>query len=277
VSVVPTRVGFVGLGSQGGPMARRIIDAGFPTTLWARRTATLEPFGDTAASVAEGLPELGAASDVLGVCVVDDAGVDEILRGPEGALAGMADGSIVVIHSTVHPDTCLQLQADFPRLHVIDAPVSGGGIKAEVGELLVMVGGPVEILDRCRPVLETFGNPVLHLGPLGSGQEVKVLNNTVFAAQLALAAEVFDLAAARQLDQEAVATVLLSGSGRSYAAEVVAGSSFDLTGLAAIAGELLAKDVGILVDRAGLTDSTLLAAADAGLGHLGATRPRPRE
>jgi 3-hydroxyisobutyrate dehydrogenase-like beta-hydroxyacid dehydrogenase len=255
-------------------MARRIVDAGFATTLWARRPESLGPFVDTAAAIAMTPRELGAASDVLGVCVVDDAGVDDVLRGPDGALAGMADGAIVVIHSTVHPTTCVRLQADFPKLHVIDAPVSGGGMKAAVGELLVMAGGSMDVIDRCRPVLETFGDPILHLGPLGSGQEVKVLNNTVFAAQLALAAEVFELAVARHLDRDAVATVLLNGSGRSYAAEVVAGSSFDLTGLAEIAGDLLAKDVGILVERTGLTESALLVAADAGLRALGTTRPR---
>ncbi len=86
MSADATRVGFVGLGSQGGPMARRIIDAGFPTTLWARRPESLEPFADTPAAVAGSLGELGAASDVLGVCVIDDAGVDEVLRGPDGAL-----------------------------------------------------------------------------------------------------------------------------------------------------------------------------------------------
>ena len=81
-----TRVGFVGLGSQGAPMARRIIDAGFPTTLWARRAASLEPFADTAAAIAATPAELGAACDVLCLCVVDDAGVEEVLRGPDGAL-----------------------------------------------------------------------------------------------------------------------------------------------------------------------------------------------
>ena len=268
-----TRVGFVGLGSQGGPMARRIIEAGFPTTLWARRPESLEPFADTPAAVAGSLGELGAASDVLGVCVIDDAGVDDVLRGPDGALAGMADGAVVVVHSTVHPTTCLRLQENFPALHVIDAPVSGGGHKAASGELLVMAGGPAEIVNRCRPVLETFGDPVLHLGPLGSGQETKVLNNTVFAAQLALAAEVFELAAARELDPAAVAEVLAGGSGRSYAAEVVAGGGYDLVGLSPFAGELLAKDVGILVDRGAPTDSALVTAADAALTRMGTARP----
>ncbi len=272
-----TRVGFVGLGSQGGPMARRIADAGIPVTLWARRSASLEPFEDSAAGIAASRHDLGAASDVLCVCVVDDAGVDDVLRGPDGALATMADGSVVVVHSTVHPATCLRLQEDFASLRFLDAPVSGGGHKAAAGELLVMVGGPDDVVARCRPVLETYGDPVLHVGALGAGQEVKLLNNAVFAAQLALATEVFELAGARGLDQHAVATILSSGSGRSYAAEVVAGSGFGLDGLAPLAGPLLAKDVGILVDRAGLTDSMLLAAADAALARMGVRRGSGRE
>ena len=155
---------------------------------------------------------LGAASDILGICVVDDAGVDDVLRGPDGALAAMADGSVVIVHSTVHPHTCLRLQDDFPNLRVLDAPVSGGGHKAAEGELFVMVGGPTEVVEWCRPVLETFGDPVLHMGGLGSGQEAKILDNAVFAAQLAVAAEVFALAAARGLDRQAVATVVSNGS-----------------------------------------------------------------
>jgi len=269
-----TRVGFVGLGSQGGPMARRVVDGGYETTLWARRPESLEPFADTSAKVAATPRELGAASDVLCICVVDDAGVDEVLRGPDGALAAMADGSVVVVHSTVHPATCVRLQSDFPQLHVIDAPVSGGGHKAAANELLVMVGGPVDVVERCRPIFETFGDPVLHVGPVGAGQEVKLLNNMVFTAQLGLAAELFELAEKRGLDQAAVSSILASGSGRSYAAEVVAGGGFDLDGLAAVAGALLAKDVGILAAHAGLTDSALFDAANAALERMGVARER---
>lgn len=182
-----TRVGFVGLGSQGGPMARRIIDAGYPTTLWARRPTTLEAFGDTDVAIASTPGELGVASDVLCVCVVDDADVDEVLRGPGGALASMAAGSTIVVHSTVHPAACVRLQEDYPRLNFLDAPVSGGGHKAAAGELLVMVGGAAEVVERCRPVLESFADPVLHIGPLGAGHQAKLLNNAVFTAQLTLA------------------------------------------------------------------------------------------
>jgi 3-hydroxyisobutyrate dehydrogenase-like beta-hydroxyacid dehydrogenase len=140
-----------------------------------------------------------------------------------------------------------------------------------------MVGGPTDVVERCRPIFATFGDPVLHVGPLGAGQEAKLLNNAVFSAQLALAAEVFELAGARQLDRQAVATILASGSGRSYAAEVVAGSGFDLEALAGLAGELLAKDVGILADHTGLEGSTLLAAADAALDRMGLAREPGRD
>ena len=184
----------------------------------------------------------------------------------------MSGGSVVIVHSTVHPNTCVRLQTDFPNLHVLDAPVSGGGEKAETGELLVMVGGPGEVVERCRPVLAAFGNPILHLGPLGAGQEAKVLNNAAFAAQLALATEVFAIAAERGLDRAAVAEVLANGSGRSYAAEVVTGFEFDVKGLGPFAGDLLAKDVGILVDRAGLEGTVLLVAADRALDRMGVTR-----
>ena len=272
-----TRVGFIGLGSQGAPMARRIVDEGYATTLWSRRPESVEPFADTRATVAATPAELGAAVDVVAICVVDDAGVDEVLRGPDGVLSTLAAGSVVIVHATVHPETCMRLQDDFPAVHFVDAPVSGGGHKAASRELLVMAGGPPDVVERCRPILETFGNPVLHVGPLGSGQEAKLLNNMVFTAQLALAAEVYELAASRQLDQHAIAAILSSGSGRSYAAEVVAGGGFSLDGLAAFAGQLLAKDVGILAGHANLTDSLLLTAADSGLARMHASRTRSTE
>jgi len=267
-----TRVGFIGLGSQGGPMAQQIIDAGYTTTLWARRPETLEPYEGTSAIFAASPADVGAGSDVLCICVVDDAGVDEILRGDDGALATLATGSIVVIHSTVRPSTCIRLQEDYPSLRILDAPVSGGGHKAAARELLVMVGGDETALDECRPILETFGNPVLHLGPLGAGQEAKLLNNTLFTAQLALAAEVFDVAAERGLDQASVAQILATGSGRSFAADIVGGSGFNLDTMATGAGTLLAKDVGILAAHTGLTDSPLLNAADAALERMGVPR-----
>lgn len=259
------RVGFVGLGSQGGPMAQRIVDEGFPTTVWARRPEQARPFADHGATVAASLVELGAASDVLCVCVVADRDVEAVLNGPDGALAEVAPGTVVVVHSTVHPDTCRRLQADHPDVHVVDAPVSGGGHKAAARELLVMVGGDPGAVERCRPVLATFANPLVHLGPVGAGQEAKLLNNALFVAQLGLTADAYTVAVGRGLDPDALATVLGAGSARSYTAELTA-RDHRLEGMAQVAGELLAKDVGILTellapDRPGLIDAATAAVA----------------
>lgn len=107
------RVGFIGLGNQGGPMSRRIVEGGYDLTLWARRPATLEPFADTAAITAQSPAELAAASDLVCLCVTGDDDVREVLTGENGVLAGLAPGGMVAIHSTVHPDTCRELAKYF--------------------------------------------------------------------------------------------------------------------------------------------------------------------
>jgi len=250
-------------------MARRIVDAGFPLTLWARRPASLEPFADTRAAVATTLPDLGRACDLLCVCVVNDDDVADVLRGPEGALTGMAPGGIVVIHSTVHPRTVLQLQADFPHLRVVDAPVSGGGQRAECRDLLVMVGGDEAIVDCCRPVFDTYAGAMVHLGPLGAGQQGKLLNNALFTAQIGLVADVYDIARRHCLDTAGLTTVLADGSGRSYAVEVLGSGGERIETMAQHAAPLLAKDVGILSELLGRDSSGVLAAADDALARLG--------
>lgn len=239
-----TRVGFVGLGSQGGPMARRIAEEGFPLTLWARRPASVEPYADTGAAVAATPAELGAASDVVGICVVADADVEQVVLGDDGVLAGMAPGGVIAVHSTVHPDTCRRLaEAAAPReVAVVDAPVSGGGGAAAERRLLVMVGGDEPDVARCRPVFETYGDPVVRTGPLGSAQVAKLLNNFVFVAQVALALDTYAFADALQVDRTALAQVLTNGSGGSRAAGILSMSGFDLSGLRQ-AATLLDKDV----------------------------------
>jgi 3-hydroxyisobutyrate dehydrogenase len=253
------RVGFIGLGSQGAPMARRIVDAGHPLIIWARRPESLEPFADTPAVVAPTPAELARNSDVVCLCVVNDADVESVILRDDGVLAGLASEGVIAIHATVHPDTCRQLavHALAHGIDVVDAPVSGGGIAAAAGKLLVMVGGDDAVVDRVRPVFATYADPVLHLGPLGSGQMAKLLNNLLFTAQITVATETYDFAARLGIDRVAMAEVLANGSGGSRAAGIVAGSAFDLSGLRQVAATLLAKDVGIMLDvaqRAGATE-----------------------
>jgi 3-hydroxyisobutyrate dehydrogenase len=270
------KVGFIGLGSQGGPMARRIVEAGCETTLWARRPATLQPFADTPAKVAESPAELAAASDLVCLCVVGDADIEEITRGEDGLLAAMKPGGVIAVHSTVHPDTCRELakQAGAQGVSVIDAPVSGGGPAASEGRLLVMVGGDADVVERCRPVFETYADPVVHLGDLGSGQTTKLLNNLLFTANLGTAATALSLADALGVSPDRFTEVASCGSGNSFALNALGGIG-SLERLAGLAGTLLQKDVRLiaeLADRAAAAGGAVLDTADATLALMGHPR-----
>jgi 3-hydroxyisobutyrate dehydrogenase len=263
------RVGFIGLGSQGGPMAGRIVEAGFPTTLWARRPASLEPFADTAAKVAGSPADLAASSDLVCLCVVGDSDVAEITEGETGVLAGLKPGGVIAIHSTVHPQTCHELakRAGAQGVSVLDAPVSGGGQAAAEHRLLMMVGGDADVVERCRPVFETYANAVVHLGDLGSGQTTKLLNNLLFTANLGAAATALALGEALGVLPDRLTDVISRGSGNSFALNAV-GDIGGLDRLAGLAGTLLQKDVRLLADladAAGVPGGAVLDAADATL------------
>lgn len=265
------RVGFIGLGSQGAPMARRIIDAGFPTTLWARRSAALVPFADTSAKIAGSPAELAAASDLVCVCVVSDVDVEEVVLGEGGVLSEIGTDGMIAVHSTVHPDTCRRLatEAAYAGVAVLDAPVSGGGGAAAEGRLLVMVGGDPYAVSRCRPVFETYGDPVVHLGDVGSGQVTKLLNNVLFTANLATAASTLALGQALDIDPGRLAEVITHGTADSFALSRIASAGGTLDRIAVHAEPLLRKDVGLLIDLVGNTEQVVLAAARVALTLMG--------
>jgi 3-hydroxyisobutyrate dehydrogenase len=270
------RVGFIGLGSQGGPMARRIVEGGYETTLWARRPATLEPFADTQAKIAESPADLAAASDLVCLCVVGDADIDEVTRGEQGLLTAIKPGSVIAVHSTVHPNTCRDLakQVGTRGVSVIDAPVSGGGVAASEGRLLVMVGGDADVVERCRPVFETYADPVVHLGDLGSGQTTKLLNNLLFTANLGTAATALSLSSALGVSPDRFTEVVSRSSGNSFALNALGGVG-GLERLAGLAGTLLQKDVRLIVDladQAAAHAGAVLDAADATLALMGHPR-----
>lgn len=236
-------VGFVGLGSQGGPMARRIVEAGFPLVLWARRPEALEPYADTATRIASDLDDLGARCDIVAICVVDDAGVRQVF---DAVLPAMRGGARIVIHSTIHPDTCTVLAAEAAALNVglVDAPVSGGGPRAAAGALTVMVGGEAADVAAVRPVFETFSGLIAHLGGVGAGQLAKLVNNALMAANMAIADAGIDAAAALGLDPAAFVDLVKASSGRSFGFEVRA--RLPDVAMFGHGARLLEKDVGLL-------------------------------
>src|SRR5690606_11150357 len=212
-------LGFVGLGDQGGPIARRLIDAGFEVRLWARKPAALDPFRVTSAIITGSLDELGRCSDIVGICVVDDAGVTEIVS---QLLPAMRAGSVIVVHSTVSPDTCRRLDCEAQRsgVRLIDAPVSGGAAAAREGKLSVVVGADMDSFTRCQSVFAAFASQVLRLGDVGAGQSAKLINNALMAANIALAQQAFALGDALGIDRDSLGTYLKSASGRSFSLEV---------------------------------------------------------
>jgi 3-hydroxyisobutyrate dehydrogenase-like beta-hydroxyacid dehydrogenase len=258
-------------------MARRIVEGGYETTLWARREASLEPYADTAAKTAGSPAELAAASDLVCLCVVGDDDVREVLHGENGVLAGLASGGIVAIHSTVHPDTCRGIAESAAKqgISVIDAPVSGGAPAVEEGKLLVMVGGDEAVVERCRPVFATYADPIVHLGPLGSGQVTKILNNVLFTANLGSAMSALELGESLGVPRDRLSEVLNGGSATSKALSSVAAFGGTLETLAPIAGALLQKDVrhaASLAANASAPEGAVFDAADAALRSMGYPR-----
>ena len=256
------QVGFIGLGDMGGAIASRIIAAGFPTRLWARRPKVLDEFSSPSVHSAATPAELAAEVDHVGICVWDDEAVRDVLYRNDGVLAGSREGTVIAIHSTVTPRTVRDAAAAAAErgLMLVDAPVSGGRDVALSGELVVAVGGDAAAVERCQPVFASFGNKVIHLGPVGAGQYAKLINNSLLAANLAVADDAIALAQTLGMEPAALAEVIRNGSGRSFGFDValLTRSSADARTHAAVS---LRKDVGCLTVEAAPNE----CAADAAL------------
>ena len=159
---------------------------------------------------------------MIGICVWSDDDVREVVAGEQGVLAGCRPNTVIAIHSTVLAATVRDLAALAAQAgaYVVDAPVSGGRKVALTGFLTLAVGGDEEALARCRPVFDAFAGEVVRLGDVGAGQIAKLLNNTLFAANLAVADDALTLGAALGVDAGALAQFLTAGSGRSYGLDV---------------------------------------------------------
>jgi len=259
------KVGFIGLGEMGGAIATRIIRAGWPTVLWARRPDVLAEFVAPNVTSAGTPREVAAEADLIGICVWADADVREVLVGETGVLADCRPGTIVAIHSTVLPRTCREIAsaARDRGVFVIDAPVTGGRDVALAGSLAIATGGDSAAITRARPVFEAFASRIVRVGDVGGGQVAKLLNNALFAANVAVADDALTLGAAVGVDTTELAQFLRDGSGRSYGLDIAERfrASAD-TRQAALPA--LDKDVRSLADEAaaeGLDSASLRSAA----------------
>jgi 3-hydroxyisobutyrate dehydrogenase len=213
------RVGFIGLGIMGAPMAGNCIKGGYEMTVYNRTPAKSAPLSEAGAAVATSPADLAAVSDVVLICVTNSEDVlSVVLDEQSGVIAGVKPGSTVVDHSTVGPfvaqrcaEALNQKEAGF-----LDAPISGGDVGARAGTLSIMVGGDREHFDRAAPILQTMGQTVTYCGGPGSGYTVKLCNQICGALHLIAAAEALRLATVSGVDPEAMLQAVSAGAAASW-------------------------------------------------------------
>ena len=215
-------IGFIGLGLMGSRMAQNLLTAGFHLTVWNRTQAKAEPLIRAGAMWAGSPEDVSAKADVLVTIVSDPAALEEVLfgnsrRNQAGALEALRPGSVLVDSSTVSPDLARRVAAECAqrRVDFLDAPVTGGTWGAEKGELVFMIGGKAEVLERVKPVLEPMGKKYFLLGPNGAGQTVKLAMNLLLALEVDALVEALAVVTASALPAERLIEVLQSSMGRS--------------------------------------------------------------
>lgn len=220
----PVRIGFIGLGVMGTPMAGHIARAGYPLAVYDMDARAVERVkaDNASVAVAANSAAVGAVSDVVFTMLPDGTQVQQAVLGPDGLVATMAPGSLLIDTSSAQPwltvETATELAA--AGIAMIDAPVSGARWGAEQADLVFMVGGDPADVARAQPLLELLGRSVHHVGPLGSGHVMKCINNTITAMTLLATAEGLVLGARAGLDPAAVNAVLNESTGESWISRV---------------------------------------------------------
>jgi 3-hydroxyisobutyrate dehydrogenase-like beta-hydroxyacid dehydrogenase len=216
-----TPVGFIGLGNIGKPMAVNLAKAGFDLMVYDLRAEPMHELTALGAKAARSADEIGAHGEIIEVVVVDDAQVEAALLGEGGVFGGAKRGSIIAIHSTVHPRTVRMLaeQAVAKGLTLIDAEVSGGERGAIAKSLCYMVGGDKAAFEKCRPIFATSGANIFHLGDLGAGAITKLAHNLIVYVNMLAASEGMKLAEKAGVDLKLMEQVVRAGAAQSRVAD----------------------------------------------------------
>jgi 3-hydroxyisobutyrate dehydrogenase-like beta-hydroxyacid dehydrogenase len=274
------RVAFLGLGIMGGRMAANLAAAGLELTVWNRTAAKAEQFCAEHEGVERAATPAAAAaaSDIVITMVVDGAQVEHLLLGEDGVASTAREGTLCVDCSTIGPEATVAIGQTLAErwIEFLDAPVTGSAPRAEDGTLTIMAGGTAEAFARAKPVLEAMGRLIVHAGPLGHGQIVKLINNAVAATNAAVVGEALLVASRSGVDLDALTSVMAAGSGSSAMLELKAGPmrEHDYTTLFKL--EHMLKDVRLCLEQgqaagapfqfAALTREILTAGIGRGLG-----------
>lgn len=241
------RIGFVGAGRMGRPMVARLAAAGHQVRVLLRtpvdpaRRRGVEQLG---ATVVDRAADAAARSDAVVLCVFTDTQVRELCL-DAGLLATMPPGSALVVHTTTSPTTIEAIADRTEAVDVVDAPVSGGPHDVAAGRVTLFVGGRQDAVNRLRPILSCYGDPILHVGPRGAGQAVKLVNNALFAAHIGLLAESVRLGERLGASESTLLRALPHGSATSRVLEIVAARG-GVAEFLEVAGEFIGKDVAVV-------------------------------
>lgn len=220
------RLGFLGMGVMGAPMARNLLRAGYPVVVWNRTRARAEALAPDGAAVAATPAEVARRADIVLACLFDAAAVEQVVTGPDGLLEGIGAGQVFVDMTTGSPPVSERLAERLAGrgADMLDAPVSGGDVGAVEGTLSIMAGGRPEVFERCRPVLEVLGRRITLMGErVGAGGYAKLANQIMVPIHLAAMGEALVFGARAGLDLRRLLAALGGGMANSAAMELKSG------------------------------------------------------
>jgi 2-hydroxy-3-oxopropionate reductase len=246
------KIGFIGLGTMGTPMARNVVKGGYSVTVWSRRSEAMAPLVNAGATAGDSPADVAANSDVIVTMVTDTQAVNDVVLGQHGIVRGARTGSIVIDHSTIDPNGARRIAGELQTrgIEMLDAPVSGGGIAAEAGTLVTMVGGSKAALERATPVLSCYAKSIVHIGPSGAGQIAKACNQICVIVNQLGAAEAMLLAERAGVDPATVKEALMAGFAASRMLELQAPKMIARDFAGKIESRLHHKDIHIALDVA---------------------------
>jgi 3-hydroxyisobutyrate dehydrogenase len=264
------RVGCIGLGNMGSGIAENVVGAGFEVAVYDVRPDAAQRFGPLGARVATSPMDVAVDADIVTVTVLNDAQVDDVLFGDRGATKSLQSGAVIVIHSTVSPETCRDVaaRAMTQSVAVVDAPISGGENAAREGTLTLMIGGNAKAVATCGPVFEAISALRFHVGDVGAGQVAKLVNNLMGIVNRIVVGEALTLARSADLREDVVLELVRSSSGNSWQvehwADMQAIAAQSTTGPAGMA-RMAEKDLSLAIQLAqslGVQAPLLTAAYD---------------
>ncbi len=261
------RIGFIGLGAMGKPMAKNLIKAGYTLTVYDLNPQPMKELADLGAKRAGSSAETAGDVDVIITILPACEEVKAAVLGEEGVLQGARKGAALIDMSSIAPHTSKLVAAEaFTRgLKFMDAPVSGGTIAAEKGALTIMVGGDKELLDEHTDILEAMGKTIYHVGDIGMGETVKMINQVLVGVNIVAIAEAFVLGTKLGADPEVLYNVIRNSAGNSFLIDnrvpnYIFKGDFTQPGFAL---DLLLKDVGLAVDSAKINKVPLFLTGQA--------------